>query len=395
VVPGQQVSGPPSWVAAGTRLTWYGASASVANSRFSWVEDPNGTWTDARTGKRYSRTDEAGPNGEPPQGQPTASGDGIYQIDVVAVEGANVVLESSLYGFHRVDPPLYVHSPIAGVSVAGTYVDGAWVHPAELARLAQTDLGPIAVLRGSYRLNNTTYDAISFVNGLGAGSGGNYVSYTYDLATGILLSANTATAGVRSPFAAPGEGAPTSNTQLTVSRFLGQRQRALPGLGAAVPQWAGTATVLAYQGLYNWVNPVGGADSGAIQLPAQHTVEFAAGGGATWRPFTSRTVSQQAALDARLQNVSGSTGLYWYAPDALARMTQGQVLDQDPITTETVSVSYAGAGQNGQPIVAIDNQAQGFVIRRTYETQTGLLIGYENFMQASGSTLSFQLADRR
>ena len=85
-------AGPPSWVTAGTRISFYEAAASVAASTFAWVEDPNGTWEDPATGKHYRRTDESG------EGMATASGDGVSQFDVMAVEPAGVVVTNTLYG---------------------------------------------------------------------------------------------------------------------------------------------------------------------------------------------------------------------------------------------------------------------------------------------------------
>ena len=80
----QGSSGVPNWLATGTRVTWYAAAASVAQSGFSITEDPTcsaggpGCYTDPQTGKFYRKSDE-GPDA---QGAPTASGDGFSQLDV-------------------------------------------------------------------------------------------------------------------------------------------------------------------------------------------------------------------------------------------------------------------------------------------------------------------------
>ncbi len=387
VNPGQPQVGAPSWVQPGTRVTWYGAAASVAGSRFSWLEDPNGNWTDPKTGKKYRRTDESG------EGQGTASGDGLYQIDVIVLDGANAVLTSELFTFDRANN-LLLHAPLGGRSVNGTTVDGAWVHPAELERVAQTDLGTISVLRGNYTLGNTTFDAVSFVTGLGAGGGGNYTSYTYDTQTGVLLSTNTSTAGVTSPFAAPGENPPTSNAQLTMARFAGSRQRSLPGANGATPDWVAGTRQLTYQGTYNFINPVD-PSSANLTYGLEHTVQLGSGG-SNWATFTSRTVVQQLAIDSQLQGVTGPTGVYWYTPAALAQMTQGQVLDQDPITGQQMAVAFVGAGANGQEVVVIDSQAPGFTLRATYEQGSGTLLAFEESARSTtGITTSLQLVDRR
>ena len=179
--------GPPQWVKPGTRITFYQAAASIAESRFAWVEDPNGTWTDPTTGKHYRRTDESG------EGVPTASGDGFTQIDVLAIEGTDVVLSTSLYPIDHLTNQFFLGGS-SGAKVRGDAVDGSWINPTELAQLQNAQLGDILVLRGDYVLNGATYHAISFATT----TPGAYQSYTYDTQTGLLLSATTNTAGATS-----------------------------------------------------------------------------------------------------------------------------------------------------------------------------------------------------
>ena len=240
-------TGAPDWVRVGLRMTWYVAAASVPQSRFAWVEDPNGNWEDPKTGKRYTRTDEGGGTG-----QPGASGDGLSQVDVVAIEGGDVVLDSNIYTINRTTTPPTLGWIIGpGARVPGATVDGAWMHPALLARYAQQPLDGLLVLRGLYTVGGRTYTATAFATT----TAGAYQSYTYDSESGVLLSASTNTAGATSPLRAPGEAPPRGNSQLTYTQFLGMRQRAVPGLGGPAPGWvAGTAT-LRYGGVYTITNP--------------------------------------------------------------------------------------------------------------------------------------------
>jgi hypothetical protein len=385
--PGQAASGAPDWIAAGTRLHWYAAAASVAQSRFSWVEDPNGNWEDPRTGKKYRRTDESG------EGQPGASGDGLSQIDVVSVDGGNVVLSATLLGFVRPNN-LLLYTPLGGQSVNGTNVDGAWIHPAILAQYAAGDpSGGLTVLRGPYAVGNNTYDAISFVTGLGAASG-NYSSYSYDIQSGVLLSANTSTGGVTSPLAAPGENPPVGNTQLTMARFVGVRQRTMPGAGAANPDFLAGTSQLRYSGTYNWINPVD-PSSGNLTYPAEHTVSLGPGG-TSWASYAGRTLVPGLAIDSTIQGVCGSLGPYWYSAQALGQMTAGQALDHDPVTAEQTTVSFTGQGQSGVAVVTIETQGPGYLIRSTYEQASGLLVAYEEATpQTTGITVVLQLIERR
>jgi len=110
-----------------------------------------------------------------------ASGDGVSQVDVVAVEGSGVVLSMAI---DRATDPLAV-LPSSGAKLPVGAVDGLWMAPQMLAELQTGSLGGLLVLRGDYPLNGTTYQAISVVNPTpDEGTSG---QSTYDVETGVLL----------------------------------------------------------------------------------------------------------------------------------------------------------------------------------------------------------------
>ncbi len=377
---------PPAFVTNGARLTWYGAGASVAQSRFAWVEEPctGQNWMDRKSGKCYRRTDESG------EGQPGAAGDGLSQIDVIAVDGQNAVLSATLYTFFREKGTLIV-APLGGASVNAVNLDGSWVNPAQLAQLERDGLGDLLVLSGAYRLGMDTYDAVSFVSGLGTPS---YSSYTYDLNSGLLLAANTSSGGVTSPIRAEGEDPPVGNSQLSLVRFAGYRQRTLPGLAApGKPDWVAQTSRLTYQGMYHFANPVDPA-SGSLSHPTEIAISFGQGG-ANWSTYVAQSVVPNLGMQSQAQGIAGPTGPYWYDPQALSAMTAGQVLDQDGLTGEQVVVSSLGQGANGKPVVVIDQQLPGNFVRSTYEQQTGMLVALDVQTANAGTTVSVQLVDRR
>jgi hypothetical protein len=376
---------PPQFVSTGVRLTWYAAAASVANSRFSWVEEPctGSNWSDKKSGKCYRRTDESG------EGQGTASGDGLSQLDIIAVDGSRAAITNTLYTFFRENNTL-IWTPIGGANVSAIDVDGAWIHPARLAQIAQDGLGDLLILRGRYALGTQTFEALSAVSGLGTST---YSSYTYDLNTGLLLSANTSTGGVTSPISAQGEGPPTSNSQLTMARFAGFRARSLPGMTAAKPDWVNATQQLTYEGTYNFTNPVD-PSSANLTHPTRITIRLGQGG-STWSSFTARTETPALNINSQAQGVAGPTGPYWYDPAALATMNAGQVLDEDPLTGERTTVSAVGQDQAGTPVVSIDVQLPGNFARFTYERSTGMLVELVIQQANAGTTTTVRLVDRR
>ena len=242
-----QVGPPPSWVVPGMRITYYVAAASVAQSSFAWIEDPNGTWQDPVTGQRYRRTDETG------EGIGGASGDGYSLFDVLATDAASVTGTNTLYGIDRTStPPNLVLANATGGTVGGSLVDGLWISPEVLAQYRTQRLDGLLVLVGPYALGGTTYDAVAFASTDPSA----YASYTYDSATGLLLVATTRTAGATSPISAPGENAPVGNTQLTYTQLLGVRQRTVPGLTGSNPAWVATTPRLDYAGTQSIYNPL-------------------------------------------------------------------------------------------------------------------------------------------
>lgn len=89
-------SEPPTWVTPGTRVTFYAAGASIANAAKQWERDPNGSWVDPNTGERYGQIDT-----------PTASGEGIFQADVIGTSDTTVGLRWVLYGLDRLAGRFY------------------------------------------------------------------------------------------------------------------------------------------------------------------------------------------------------------------------------------------------------------------------------------------------
>jgi hypothetical protein len=365
---------PPAWVQPGARVTFYSAAASVAQSRYQVIEDPSGPWQDPVTGKRYRSTEETG------ESVGGGSGDGVSQVDVIAVEGDDVVLSLTLYGIDRANGTLTV-LPGAGARVPGGAVDGVWISPESLAQIQTGSLGGLLVLRGEYPLNGTTYQAVSIVNP----TPGAYSSQTYDTDTGVLLASTTNTAGAMSPVQLPGQGPTQGASQLTISRFVGIRQMATPGIGSAAPAWVARTPGLSYTGEYRWVNPVD-PSSAAFSYPMTAEVGIT-GSGPTWASYRLRTaVDVQGMAPSDSSGVSSGIGPYWWDPAALAGMSAGDVLDRDPVTSLSVVVAGLVQGPVG-PAVTITSQVPGTSMDATYDVGTGVLLGQTISVASSGTTV--------
>ena len=363
-------------------LTYYGATASVAASYYTYVEDPEGTWVDPVTGKRYRRTNE----GDDAADMPTAASAAFTQTEVIAVEGADVVINTTLYSIDLLANQ-YTLTPMGGARLGGTFVDGAWANPDALQQVLVAGFGDFRVLHGPYVMGNNTYDALSFI----AQADGAFLSSTYDLASGALLSTNGSTQGADSPVVGPNDN-PQGNTQLSLTRLAGVRQRSLPGLGAPAPWWVVSGKQLIYSGTYTQVNPLD-SSAGPWVYPMQQTITFKEVG-SNWATFTSRTVTEINGYGQPTvgQGATGSTGLYWYDPAALATMSPGDLLDEDPITGSQItveSVDQAGSGM----LVTLATTMLGVTVRAGYDSDNGVLLTLEIVQAVTGSTVQLHLVD--
>lgn len=365
--------GAPSWVKPGTRITWYQGAASVAQSRYSWVEDPNGPYVDEKTGTHYRRTDESG------EGQGTGGGDGVNQLDILGVQGSTVVFQDTLLVLNRETQSWYLGPSQSGTAPAAS--NSAWLDPAQLARLAQSQTGGVLVLKGPYPLNGKTYDSVSVVNPDPSA----YSSTTYDTATGLLLASTTSTAGATQTVAAPGESPPQGNTELTVTQLVAVRQVAMPGLGGTNPDWATGGTTLTYAGTWSLVNPVD-PSSGAVSAPATMSVRIDPVRDG-WASFTSQiSVQSTIASPSSSQGITGPSGLYWIDPAALAGLQAGATIDTDPVTGQVETVKTADGSS-----VVLDIEVKGISTLTQYDRASGRLVAMSLTQAGSGTSYQFRL----
>ena len=157
-------------------------------------------------------------------------------------------------------------------------------------------------------------------------------------------------------------------------RIAGLRQRDATGLAAPIPDWATPGTVLRYAGTWTFVNPMdpGGAP---VIYPAAMTVTLSAGG-PTWLAYRIRGLVQIRGLPSQTTGtgVAAGTGPCWIAPSALANAREGQVIDEDPITGQRLTVTRVGAGPAGTA-VTIASEVAGLPSTGTYDRATGVLLG--------------------
>ena len=114
--------------------------------------------------------------------------------------------------------------------------------------------------------------------------------------------------------------------------------------------------------------------------------------GATWATFGLHTQMSigGVASPSDASGVSSGIGPYWWDPTALAAMRPGQVLDTDPVTTMTVSVTGVGQGPAG-PSVTITSSIPGTTGQASYDVATGVLVDQAIDVASSGTSIQLGL----
>lgn len=361
-------SGPPSWVAPGVRITHHTATATIGSMSYELVEDPAGTWVDPTSGKRYREVFTSTPS----PGGGTGSGEGLWTVDVVAVDGGDVVLSRTNY-INDAFNGVYAPGSATGERVAASSVPTVWVHPTELAAMTSDTAGARLVLDGPVKIGETSYEARSVVDP----STTAYSFFAFEKASGVLLLSALRTS--------LGAGQPT---QASTTELRGVRQRTTPGIGTAVPSWVSVGATLAYRGTQSFVNPMD-PSSPAFTSNVVLDVKFSEVG-STWALYEGTIRNESVTEPASTIGAAGGIGPYWWDPQSLAAMQQGQVLDQDPLSGLTLTVGQPASGANG-PAVPISATMSGISAESWFDTATGVLLAQTFAVESSGLTTRIEL----
>ena len=364
LMPELRTAKAPQWLKPGLRLTWYIASASIPGAYIGGLtQDPDGVWRNHATGTSF-RSDDAA----------SASGQGYMELDVIAVHDDVVVVAHASHTLDgAVDGPSHPGDTGAFSTPSG-YLSGFWVHPQVLAK--HTDLAGAGILaaRTQYPFGGHQLDA--FWTSIKTANGS--TSSVSDLASGLMLHAGMATStapnSVNLNGVATNIGGVTNLAQMT---FRGMRQLQIPWAGAPLPAAVANVHKLVYRG------------SIAITVPGTFPTSFAwsmenviTGRGKDFLQGTRTTATDAGAgfpITKTSEFVTGCNQLTPLAipPEHLAKLVQGQVLDRDPVTKITTTVTFVGRDPRGND-VAVLSSSQGPGLYRTdyiYDRTSGILAG--------------------
>jgi hypothetical protein len=214
---------------------------------------------------------------------------------------------------------------------------------------------------------------------------GTYASTVFDSKSGAQVAYTGRAKGPGSPVHGPTDN-PEGNVVVAWARLVGVRQRDVPGIGGALPDWVRRGLTMRYTGTATVHNPFDPSFRMVDPVEATVTLDDVGPG---WATFSSRTsVDYNGYLDtAQGTGATGAVGQYWYAPDALRQLRAGAVLDEDPVTGARVTVDAVdGSG------VTLRTEMPGVSVVATYDPSSGAMTAMTIEQSGSYTTTEVRLA---
>jgi hypothetical protein len=280
---------------------------------------------------------------------PTPSGAGLLQYDVVAQDRRSVVVQTTMFSTQiQGQPPTGLGHQV-GLPGVGEF----WFAPQVLAGAEEVDFEGFVVRRMPMEVEGETYDVVR----MQSNSDGGEEVWAFEVSSGMLVFYRQAL------YAADGE-----QTSANILSLANRRQVKLPWRYGSVPKWVKAGTEIELGG--NQVMDMGGPPY--IPLPMAVSVRIDKVG-SLWSEYTQHTWLNNQALGDH----HGATGVaqifggLWLPPEALGVLKTGDVLDRDAQTGVTTRVDDATARR-----IAVSAAGPGYVTRYTYDARTGRLVGY-------------------
>ncbi|MGA2498151.1 MAG: hypothetical protein ABSH20_10440 [Tepidisphaeraceae bacterium] len=360
---------------------WVKPGVQIANAFYSAMSRPgggydladNGDFVD-QYGNHYNEAKSFG-----------SAGQGFTITSIVGVDEHTVAMHTNL-DLASVTGPLAPSMVLAGVTYAGA--NNVWIHPAGLKALL-AGAGPgRKISRTPFAIGNQKFNAVILMFHPSPGSNHYWV---WDEDTGLLLKSSS----VEVVDASPGVDTAKS-TRLMRTTFAGMRTLKLPWNNARPPAWTGEFHALDYQGT-TAMNIVG-----ANTPPSPLQMSLTAGRRGPGWVETSLHVAAgagkpPAAVVRTLNSIYSLMGCY-VPPEGLSQLRTGQVLDEDPITRFTYTVTGTTQLADGTKVVVIREAGKVHAVDCGYDLNTGTLVLYrksEQLGSATTTTTQAQLVRRR
>lgn len=354
----------------GTRIVHYSASANVVGSRVQFVPRAGGGFTITGSNQKFNLEAHSG-----------GGGHGYTVVDIVYADGETCVGSLMSFGMDGLTGALSVLG-YSGFATRGSCSD-FWQPQEQLAALTP-QLGEVTIVRGPVELAGMTLDTV----GIGTTRQDATNNMVYDLATGLLVFADTATGGGPVPTPGPGNTVLTGqgSTFMTHSKLLTARPLPLPAMNPTLPDHVRNVSALDYD-CYTQMTFMGTS----MGLRCGHEVRVVARGSgwlslkvlqSTEDPITM--IPDQFEYDFVLAN-SQLFG-YYMAPELAAALQPGTVIDEDPVTGARTSVRRVD-----DQVVVLDLSLPSETTSYVYDRASGWLVEVYRSQQVGGAVTEWSM----
>jgi hypothetical protein len=366
--------GLPPDIHVGTQLAFWSGTATIAGKGLDWQPDENGNLVDPTTGERWSATDKEG-----------NASVGWQEYTVVGVDDKQAILSQTTYGLRQGNSKTFFHTLVVGPLASA---QGIWVNPQGLQAIQDSNDPAHRILRGQWPVGNNKVDCVIMKND----APGSHTAYVYDTHTGLMVNASLASTGPASAVHEQGE-VNTGNTNLMQLHMEGVRTMNVPWAGMPEPACAEGFHSMTFEG----TNASGG--SGRI-FTSSLSIKYTLGArGAGWVACdVARTQGGIVAnvtpttLQSKMATGNCMPNPLWINPDALAKLQQGQTIDDDPVTKEVAKVGQQINGPLGTAIcIVIEDPVE--IAQYAYDLKTGMLVGIHTLDRELSLEDNVQLKD--
>jgi hypothetical protein len=352
----------PAWVRPGVRLTYYGASATVAGAGKEWKIDPEGGFQ-TPDGQRWSGADKVG-----------GAGQGFTLYDIVGAGADKVAMATSSYVLIPGSAPSL---STTGVAFGNPGAAGdLWANPDVLKKLANRSGGGLHVYRAPYKIGGESKRSVWIYTTTSSGN----TLYIYEEATGLMIHYSSATSGGPSPVIGSTEGSNTPNAFLVTATLVAKRNVAPPWANDPPPSWVAGIHSLDFSGTTTTFIP----GSPSLNLPASSRMTVASRGPGWVRFKTVFTLGGGRGAPGQTSQTDAISGAYalgvWINPRALAKLRPGQQIDHDPATGVSVTVSQPASTPRGKTMTVITISNAVDKTDLGYDQANGMLV-YVNQVQ--------------
>jgi hypothetical protein len=364
------------WLHEGALLTTHFAVACAPGTNMAYTMSPDGQWI-AGDGTRLDASERHG-----------ISGGGYTQYAITCVDKDKVYVNAMTFtdmrAFGFADPLAGAHA--TSLPIAAELSD-MWISPAWLAASKSNPAENRVVEPVQWNVQGRRVDAVSITRLMKNG----WDNHVYARSNGICLHCASSSTGAAPDlkYLAAGD-VPAGDTLLCAVDFVNVRDVKVPWLNEPMPAWCNRFTLLHYNGWMGIPNsPLMGAPA-PVGLDVTYKDSGPGWMAADTRGWMMVGGQQSPPVNMVIYSGRGQLDGFFAGPAALSRLQVGQVLDQDPVTNVTTSVTQMGGGT-----VTLTASSGGLLTTHTYDLQTGVLVATTKTDRQTHIVTQFNLQSRQ